>query len=134
MPVLIIAGSVNGANCKELAAQPDVDGFLVGGAFLKVYFSIYLRIWFQTRFTMTNDWKTKIYQLSWYGTSIWIRLFVCWLENGHAFCVHWEHIKTDMLSVLTVVVLGTRPVILHESLSVGYLHNIFQCYTKELQV
>jgi len=44
MPVLIIAGSVNGANCKELAAQPDVDGFLVGGAFLKVYFSIYLRI------------------------------------------------------------------------------------------
>ena len=29
-------GSVNGANCKELAAQPDVDGFLVGGASLKV--------------------------------------------------------------------------------------------------
>lgn len=33
------AGSVNGANCKELAAQPDVDGFLVGGASLKVYSS-----------------------------------------------------------------------------------------------
>lgn len=33
---MIIAGSVNGANCKELAAQPDVDGFLVGGASLKV--------------------------------------------------------------------------------------------------
>lgn len=31
-------GSVNGANCKELAAQPDVDGFLVGGASLKVLF------------------------------------------------------------------------------------------------
>ncbi len=30
-------GSVNGANCKELAAQPDVDGFLVGGASLKVF-------------------------------------------------------------------------------------------------
>lgn len=30
------AGSVNGGNCKELAAQPDVDGFLVGGASLKV--------------------------------------------------------------------------------------------------
>ncbi|GAV68875.1 LOW QUALITY PROTEIN: TIM domain-containing protein, partial [Cephalotus follicularis] len=28
--------SVNGANCKELAGQPDVDGFLVGGASLKV--------------------------------------------------------------------------------------------------
>ncbi|PWZ37819.1 Triosephosphate isomerase, cytosolic [Zea mays] len=32
----IYGGSVNGANCKELAAQPDVDGFLVGGASLKV--------------------------------------------------------------------------------------------------
>lgn len=29
-------GSVTGANCKELAAKPDVDGFLVGGASLKV--------------------------------------------------------------------------------------------------
>ena len=27
---------MSGANCKELAAQPDVDGFLVGGASLKV--------------------------------------------------------------------------------------------------
>ena len=33
-------GSVNGANCKELAAQPDVDGFLVGGASLKVFISL----------------------------------------------------------------------------------------------
>uniref|UniRef100_A0A804QP90 ENT domain-containing protein n=1 Tax=Zea mays TaxID=4577 RepID=A0A804QP90_MAIZE len=33
---IIYGGSVNGANCKELAAQPDVDGFLVGGASLKV--------------------------------------------------------------------------------------------------
>lgn len=31
-------GSVNGANCKELAALPDVDGFLVGGAALKPEF------------------------------------------------------------------------------------------------
>lgn len=38
------AGSVNGANCKELAAQPDVDGFLVGGASLKVCFSIYVSL------------------------------------------------------------------------------------------
>ena len=34
------AGSVNGANCKELAAQADVDGFLVGGASLKVMISL----------------------------------------------------------------------------------------------
>ena len=44
MPVVPIAGSVNGTNCKEPAAQPDVDGFLVGGASLKVYFSICLCI------------------------------------------------------------------------------------------
>lgn len=30
------AGSVNGGNANELAHQPDVDGFLVGGASLKV--------------------------------------------------------------------------------------------------
>jgi triosephosphate isomerase len=28
-------GSVNEKNCKELAHQPNVDGFLVGGASLK---------------------------------------------------------------------------------------------------
>lgn len=26
-----LPGSVSGANCKELAQQPDIDGFLVGG-------------------------------------------------------------------------------------------------------
>ncbi|KAF3454699.1 hypothetical protein FNV43_RR05147 [Rhamnella rubrinervis] len=35
---IIYGGSVNGANCKELADQPDVDGFLVGGASLKPEF------------------------------------------------------------------------------------------------
>ncbi|KAJ3686740.1 hypothetical protein LUZ61_015904 [Rhynchospora tenuis] len=35
---ILYGGSVNGANCKELAAQPDVDGFLVGGASLKPEF------------------------------------------------------------------------------------------------
>ena len=35
---IIYGGSVSGANCKELAAQPDVDGFLVGGASLKPEF------------------------------------------------------------------------------------------------
>ncbi|GMH12276.1 hypothetical protein Nepgr_014117 [Nepenthes gracilis] len=35
---IIYGGSVNGSNCKDLAAQPDVDGFLVGGASLKPEF------------------------------------------------------------------------------------------------
>ncbi|XP_074287319.1 triosephosphate isomerase, cytosolic [Silene latifolia] len=35
---IIYGGSVSGANCKELAAKPDVDGFLVGGASLKPEF------------------------------------------------------------------------------------------------
>eukprot|EP01124_Arcella_intermedia_P003302 TRINITY_DN117_c0_g2_i1.p2 TRINITY_DN117_c0_g2~~TRINITY_DN117_c0_g2_i1.p2 ORF type:complete len:258 (+),score=42.83 TRINITY_DN117_c0_g2_i1:27-776(+) len=32
---IIYGGSVNGKNCVELAKQPDIDGFLVGGASLK---------------------------------------------------------------------------------------------------
>ncbi|KAL3647322.1 Triosephosphate isomerase, cytosolic [Castilleja foliolosa] len=35
---IIYGGSVNGGNCKELAGQPDLDGFLVGGASLKPEF------------------------------------------------------------------------------------------------
>jgi triosephosphate isomerase len=35
---IIYGGSVNGKNCKELAALSDVDGFLVGGASLKPEF------------------------------------------------------------------------------------------------
>lgn len=31
-------GSVTAGNCKELASQPDIDGFLVGGASLKPEF------------------------------------------------------------------------------------------------
>lgn len=31
-------GSVTAANCRELASQPDIDGFLVGGASLKPEF------------------------------------------------------------------------------------------------
>ena len=31
------ARSVNGSNCAELAKQKDIDGFVVGGASLKVY-------------------------------------------------------------------------------------------------
>lgn len=30
------SGSVNGGNCAELAKEEDIDGFLVGGASLKV--------------------------------------------------------------------------------------------------
>jgi len=32
---IIYGGSANGKNCGELAKQPDIDGFLVGGASLK---------------------------------------------------------------------------------------------------
>jgi len=32
---IIYGGSVNGKNCQDLAKQPDIDGFLVGGASLK---------------------------------------------------------------------------------------------------
>ncbi|XP_055455057.1 triosephosphate isomerase-like [Psammomys obesus] len=35
---IIYGGSVTGATCRELASQPDVDGFLVGGASLKPEF------------------------------------------------------------------------------------------------
>jgi len=35
---IIYGGSVNAANCKNLAKQPDIDGFLVGGASLKPEF------------------------------------------------------------------------------------------------
>ncbi len=35
---IIYGGSVTGANCKDLASQGDVDGFLVGGASLKPEF------------------------------------------------------------------------------------------------
>jgi len=33
---LLYGGSVNGANCSDLFAQPDIDGGLIGGASLKV--------------------------------------------------------------------------------------------------
>ncbi|EKM77771.1 hypothetical protein AGABI1DRAFT_115036 [Agaricus bisporus var. burnettii JB137-S8] len=36
---IIYGGSVTANNCKELATQPDVDGFLVGGACLKPEFA-----------------------------------------------------------------------------------------------
>jgi triosephosphate isomerase len=32
---ILYGGSVNAKNCKELAKQIDIDGFLVGGASLK---------------------------------------------------------------------------------------------------
>jgi len=35
---ILYGGSVTADNCKELAQQPDVDGFLVGGASLKPEF------------------------------------------------------------------------------------------------
>jgi len=35
---ILYGGSVNAKNCKELAKQVDIDGFLVGGASLKPEF------------------------------------------------------------------------------------------------
>ena len=35
---IIYGGSVSAANCDELFAQPDINGFLVGGASLKPEF------------------------------------------------------------------------------------------------
>ena len=32
---ILYGGSVNAANCKELFAQPDIDGGLIGGASLQ---------------------------------------------------------------------------------------------------
>ena len=40
---IIYGGSVNGKNCRELAALPDIDGFLVGGASLKPEFRDIIR-------------------------------------------------------------------------------------------
>lgn len=37
MKLKLISGSVNGGNSAELAKQEDIDGFLVGGASLKVF-------------------------------------------------------------------------------------------------
>lgn len=41
---IIYGGSVTDANCKELASQPDIDGFLVGGASLKPACEFHLSI------------------------------------------------------------------------------------------
>jgi len=38
MGLCVLLGSVTAENCAELAHQPDVDGFLVGGASLKPEF------------------------------------------------------------------------------------------------
>jgi triosephosphate isomerase (TIM) len=36
---IVYGGSVKGKNCVELGSQPDIDGFLVGGASLKPDFT-----------------------------------------------------------------------------------------------
>lgn len=35
---ILYGGSVSEKNCRDLAKQPDIDGFLVGGASLKPAF------------------------------------------------------------------------------------------------
>jgi triosephosphate isomerase len=44
---IIYGGSVNEKNCKELATQKDIDGFLVGGASLKpaCEYSVFVYVW-----------------------------------------------------------------------------------------
>lgn len=44
----IYGGSVTGANCKELASQPDMDGLLVGGASLRPEFVDIISAKYQT--------------------------------------------------------------------------------------
>lgn len=39
---IMYGGSVTDENCTELIAQPDIDGFLVGGASLKPAFKTIL--------------------------------------------------------------------------------------------
>ena len=36
---ILYGGSVNGGNCADLITNPDIDGFLVGGASLKPEFA-----------------------------------------------------------------------------------------------
>ena len=45
VPSFYLLGSVNASNCKDLACQSDVDGFLVGGASLKPDFIQIINAW-----------------------------------------------------------------------------------------
>eukprot|EP01097_Dermamoeba_algensis_P000833 TRINITY_DN1302_c0_g1_i1.p1 TRINITY_DN1302_c0_g1~~TRINITY_DN1302_c0_g1_i1.p1 ORF type:complete len:280 (-),score=71.53 TRINITY_DN1302_c0_g1_i1:87-836(-) len=42
---IIYGGSVSGSNCASLHSQPDIDGFLVGGASLKPEFETIVKVW-----------------------------------------------------------------------------------------
>lgn len=76
---MLRAGSVSGANCKELAGQPDVDGFLVGGASLKVcekYSGSSLnKQWIR----VDNGWFKRIVSSLWFP-------FLYFIAG-----VHWHH-------------------------------------------
>jgi hypothetical protein len=48
---IIYGGSVSEKNCRELATQPDVDGFLVGGASLKPACKFMIHVYLLRAFT-----------------------------------------------------------------------------------
>lgn len=54
-------GSVNGGNCKELAAKPDVDGFLVGGASLKVGYFVDTAVMVSYLLCCSELWRLIFY-------------------------------------------------------------------------
>lgn len=47
--LIFSSGSVNGGNCAELAKEEDIDGFLVGGASLKVPFIVVCSLYIVVR-------------------------------------------------------------------------------------
>lgn len=65
----MIPGSVNGGNSAELAKEEDIDGFLVGGASLKVYA-------FATFYLEISKIKAEI--------SLWFRTFFYYLYLNDA--------------------------------------------------
>lgn len=52
---ILYGGSVTEKNCKELAKQPDIDGFLVGGASLKPACKCFRNIVFRVKANRVCD-------------------------------------------------------------------------------
>lgn len=57
--MIILLGSVNGSNCAELAKKEDIDGFLVGGASLKVHFSSLRTLFFISALFFKSDFNRR---------------------------------------------------------------------------
>lgn len=56
---VIYGGSVSEKNCKDLAKQPDIDGFLVGGASLKPACKFFRKLWWGVE--LLTDWLSCRY-------------------------------------------------------------------------